>query len=86
MPLVISDELLEQMHLTDREARVEIACIFFDVGKLALWPAAQFAGLSRIEMEDALTQRRISIYRPTLDEFDAELASLRGIENKSVAR
>jgi predicted HTH domain antitoxin len=51
MPIVISDETLEQAGLTEREALIEIACRLFDVGKLHLWPAAKMAGLSRVEFE-----------------------------------
>ena len=49
MPVVISDETLRQAGLTEREAVVEIACRLFDAGKLALWPAAKLAGMSRVE-------------------------------------
>jgi predicted HTH domain antitoxin len=63
MPLVISDETLKAANLTEAEARVEIACRLFDAGKLHLWPAAQLAGMSRVEFEDALMKRGIAPYR-----------------------
>ncbi len=76
MPLVIPDETLERAGLDSREALIEFACHLFDIGKLALWPAAQFAGLSRAEFEGQLFERKIPIYRPTLEDFETDLATL----------
>jgi predicted HTH domain antitoxin len=76
MPLVISDEVLQEAGLDEREALVEFACRLFDAGKLALWPAARLAGLERIDMEHELMKRGIPIYRPTLDEVAEDLARL----------
>ena len=51
MPLVIPDELLLEAGLDEREALVEIACRLFESGKLTLWSAVKFAGMSRTELE-----------------------------------
>ena len=37
MPVVISDEFLRQVGLSEREMLIEIACRLFDAEKLALW-------------------------------------------------
>lgn len=76
MPLVNSDETLERAGLDSREALIEFACHLFDVGKLALWLAAQFAEMSRAEFEAQLFERKIPIYRPTLKDFETDLATL----------
>lgn len=76
MPLTLSDELLKQAGMTEDEARVEIACGLFDAGKLNLWPAAQFAGMSRIAFEAELMNRKIPIHRLTLDDLVSEQAAL----------
>lgn len=76
MPVVISDETLQQAGLTEREALVEIACRLYDAGKLALWPAAKLAGVSRVEFEGELGRRDIAIYRPTPEDFAHDLAAL----------
>ena len=39
MPLTISDDLLAKAGLTERDARIEIACRLYDAGKLTM-PAA----------------------------------------------
>jgi predicted HTH domain antitoxin len=79
MPLTlsISDEVLQRAGMTEEEARIEIACRLFDAEKLALWPAAQLAQLSRVEFEDELMKRKIPIYRMTVEEFQKDLESLR---------
>jgi predicted HTH domain antitoxin len=76
MPVVIPDETLREAGLTEREAVVEIACRLFDAGKLALWPAAKLAGLSRSEFERELGQRKIAVYRPTVEELREDLETL----------
>jgi predicted HTH domain antitoxin len=67
--------------MTEREALIEIACRLFDAGKLHLWPAAQLAGLSRVEFEQQLVDRKIAIYRPTLEDLADGLAALERFRN-----
>ena len=55
---------------------LEIACRFFEMRRLSLWQAAQFAGLVRVEMEAELLRRGISLYEVTADQLDAELAAM----------
>jgi len=76
MPMVISDEILEKIKMSDREARIEFACAVFDRQKLALWPAAQLAGLSRIEMEQELVKRGLPVYRIDEKYLAEEIESL----------
>ena len=83
MPVVISDETLQQAGMTEREAVVEIACRLFDAGKLALWPAAKMAGLSRVEFESELMKREIPVYRPTLQDLKDDLATLERLRGRS---
>ncbi len=76
MPLMISDEALREAGLTAREAQIELACRLFDVGKLALWPAAQLAGMGRAEFEGELHERKIPAYRPTLEDLARDLETI----------
>lgn len=82
MPVVISDETLKQAGMTEREAVVEIACRLFDAEKLALWPAAKMAGLSRVEFEQELMNRKIPVYRPTLQDFKDDVAALERLKGR----
>ena len=76
MTLTISDTTLKSAGMTEREMQIEIACRLFDAGKLALWPAAQMAGMSRGEFEDELALRNIAIYRPTLEDLELDLRNM----------
>ena len=77
MPLVISDEQLQAMQMNEQNARIEIACRLFDGERLSLPAAAKFAGLDRPSMEGELRRRKISIYRPTLEDFRQDMETLR---------
>jgi predicted HTH domain antitoxin len=68
--------VLIEAGVAEREARIELACRLFDVGKLDLWPAAKLAGLGRAEFEGELRERNIPAYRPTLDELSRDVATL----------
>lgn len=83
MPLVISDETLKAVGLSEREMQIEIACRLFDSGKLRLWPAAQLAGLSRGEFEEELALRNIAIYRPTPEDWEVDKQTIAELERKS---
>lgn len=82
MPLVIPDETLEAAGMTEREAVVEIACRLFDAGKLALWPAAKLAGMSRSELEAELMLRKIPAYRPTEQDLADDLDTLERLRDR----
>jgi len=77
MPLTISDQTLQQLGLNPRDALVEFACRLFDAGRLDLWPAAQLAGLSRVEFENELRSRDIAIYRPNSRELEREVEAMK---------
>ena len=77
LPLTISDELLERAELTEKEARVEIACRLFDAEILSLPMAGKWAGLERVEMESELAGREIPLYRLHADDLEQELETLR---------
>jgi predicted HTH domain antitoxin len=76
MPFTIPDDVLTEAGVTEREARIELACRLFDVGRLDLWPAAKLAGLGRAEFEGELRARDIPAYRPTLDHLAQDVAAL----------
>jgi predicted HTH domain antitoxin len=83
MPITISDEVLQQAGMGEREARIEIACRLFDAGKLSLPLAARLATLTRGEMEDELLDRNIPIYRLTTEDYEQDLATLEKLRGVS---
>ena len=80
MPLVISDEVLQQANLTEREALIEFACRLFDGGRLSIGHAASLAGLGVREMEEALRSRNLPRYRYTDEELEQDLRALKKLE------
>jgi predicted HTH domain antitoxin len=74
--ITVPDEVLQQAGLSEQEALVEFACRLFETGRLNLWRAARLAGLDRNGMEDALLERGIPIYRPTVEGLAQDLATL----------
>ena len=76
MAITISDEVLKEAGMSDREALVEIACRLFQAGKLTLPLAARLAGVDRGEMEDQLLDRNNPLYRPTLDDYRQDVSAL----------
>lgn len=56
-----------------RALLVDLAITLFDREQLSLGRAALIAGLSRREMLDELSRRRIPVIRTTAEELDREL-------------
>lgn len=77
MTMTLPDNILSQAGISEQEARLELACRLFDLERLDLWPAAQLAGLSRVDFEFELHKRKIALYRPTFEEVQQDLAALR---------
>ena len=77
MPLVIPDELLHAAGLSEAEAKLEIACRWFDQGKLTIGHAARLAGLSEVEFEKQLTTRGIPRIRYDDNALDCDVDTLK---------
>lgn len=75
MPLVISDETLQAAGMNESQAKLEIACRWFDEGRLAAGAAARLAGVSTSEFEVQLERRGIPRFRYTDEmlEHDVEV-------------
>ena len=65
MPLTISDESLRAMQLDAPDARVEIACLLFDAGRMSFGHAARLAGVDLDAFDRALEARDLPRYRYT---------------------
>ena len=76
MPVIIPDDVLRETGLSAGELAIEIACRLFDAEFLALWPAAQLAGLSRVDFENECARRHISVYRYNAEMVAEELGAI----------
>jgi predicted HTH domain antitoxin len=72
----IPEDVLREAGLTERDAVVELACRLYQAGRLTLWQAARLAGLDRNGIEDALLERQIPIYRPSVQDLKDDLRTL----------
>ena len=57
MPVVISDEILKAAKLSERDVLIEMACRWYDAGRLDKPSAVKLAGLTRTEFEAELLKR-----------------------------
>ena len=76
MPLLIPDQVLRDTGLSEEDARVEIACRLFAVGRLTMPAATRWTGLSRTEFETELLQRNLPLVRIDEPYWQQELATL----------
>ena len=77
MPLVIPDDALEAAGLSEQEAKLEIACRWFDEGKLTIGHAARLANLTELAFETELSARGIPRYRYTGEMLDRDVEALK---------
>jgi predicted HTH domain antitoxin len=62
MSIVISDEVLQQLQMSDTELLAEIAILFFQQERFTLGQASQFAGMNQLEFQRLLARRQISLH------------------------
>jgi predicted HTH domain antitoxin len=80
MPVTISDDVLKQANLSERDALIEIACRLFDADKLTKTQASRLAGLSRIDFEAELVRRGLPVIHIDDEYWEQELKSLQRID------
>jgi len=85
MPLIIPDETLEAMKLTEREARIEIAVRLYDADVLNAPQAVRLSGLDRISFAGACGERNVDYYRYTEDSLEQDLKTLGMIRGEHAA-
>ncbi len=76
MAIHVPEHVMQQAGLTERQLLIEIACWLFAQGKVDLWPAAQMAGLTRVEMEAELLRRKIPLHTYSEEEYEQDLEYL----------
>jgi len=76
MSLVIPDDILRAANMSAGELRREIALLLFQQDKLTLGQASEFAGISQLEFQRLLANRRIPVHYDA-QEFTDDLDTLR---------
>ena len=72
MPVTLSDELLSEAGLSEPDAKLEIACRLYDAGKLSMPQATRWAGITRVEFENALLERNLPLIRVDAQYWEQE--------------
>ncbi len=75
MSITIPDQWMKDAGFDEPSLRIEIACRLYDAGKLTFNQAIQWAELSRTEFEEAMIDRGLALYRPTVEDLHEELAA-----------
>lgn len=81
MPVTIPDQLLLDAGLSEREAKIEIACRLYDAGKFSMPQATRWAEVSRVEFEAALLERRLPLIRVEERYWEQEVRSLKALDS-----
>ncbi len=62
MSVVISDEVLQSLQMSEAELQQEIAVLFFQQERFTLGQASRFAGLNQLAFQRLLADRKISLH------------------------
>jgi predicted HTH domain antitoxin len=76
MPVLITDDLLTETGMSERDAKVEIACRLFAAGRWPLPAATRWTGLSRVDFERELVARGLPLVRVDDEYWRLEEGSL----------
>jgi predicted HTH domain antitoxin len=81
MPLTIPDDVLKELKMNEREARIELACRLFDADKLSKPAASRLAELSRVDFEEELIKRGLPIIHYTEEMWKQDLEALKKMDS-----
>lgn len=76
MSVVISDEILTTIRMSEAEMKQEIALLLFQKDKLTLAQASRFAGMNRMAFQHLLASRQIPIHYD-VEDFEQDIQNLR---------
>jgi predicted HTH domain antitoxin len=75
MAVVISDEMLRELGMSEADLRRELAVLLFREERCTLGRASRLAGMSQIEFQRLLAGRQISVHYG-VDDFRQDLDTL----------
>lgn len=82
--VLIDDEVLKAAHITESELKTELAILFYQQGRLSLGRCAALAGLSKLDFEHLLFERKVPRY--TDEQWQADLKALAEMSPKNAGR
>lgn len=79
MSVIIPDEILHAVRMTEDELRQEIAIFLFEKNKLTLAQASRLAEVSRLQFQHLLASRQIPVHYDVV-EFEEDLRTLHELD------
>ncbi|MBO1346170.1 MAG: UPF0175 family protein [Hormoscilla sp. GUM202] len=76
MSVIITDEILTKIRMTEAEMHQEIAVMLFQKEKFTLAQASRFANMHRIAFQHLLASRRIPVHYG-VEDFEQDIKNLR---------
>lgn len=73
--LVISKNLLKEIHFTPKQLRIEVAIYLYNSEKLSMGQAKKLAGLTQVEFQKELSSREIAI-KYDISDLEEDLKNL----------
>lgn len=70
--LVIPADMLQQLHMSPAELRVDLAVYLYDKERLTIGQANKLAGLTQIQFQQELAKREVFI-KYDLEDFEQDL-------------
>ena len=75
MPLILPDELLNSIGMSENELLQEVAVMLFEKERFTLGQASRLAGMTRVEFQKLLADRKIPLHYG-VDDFHQDLKNL----------
>ncbi|MEO5649938.1 MAG: UPF0175 family protein [Ginsengibacter sp.] len=74
--LVLDDELIKGMNMSEQEIKLEFAIWLYERDKISLRKAANLASLHWLDFSKILVQRNISTVKMNNEEFETEVSTV----------
>ena len=75
MGVEVTKEFLERLGMTESEFLIEMAVHFYDIGKMSLGQARNFADLDQISFQHELSKRSIDI-KYEVEDLESDMRAL----------
>ena len=79
--LVINDELVKELNMSEQEIKLEFAIWLYERDKISLRKAARIASLPWLDFSKILVQRNIPTVKMSNEEFETEVSTVNSLLN-----
>lgn len=75
MAVIISDDVLNKVHMTGEELLIDLACYLYDKEQLSFGKCSELSGLNYLKFQQALAKRNIDI-KYSEEDLNTDLSNL----------